>query len=123
MKLLVTGGAGYIGSHACVEFLQVGHDVVVVDNLSNSSKESIKRVEGITKRKVVFYHADLLDKKAMLKIFKKNKFDAVVHFAGLKAVGESVQFPLKYYQNNIIGSLVLFELMVELAQVTSLAGW
>lgn len=109
--ILVTGGAGYIGSHTCVELLNSGYNVVVFDNLFNSSKESLKRVEKITGKKVKFYEADMRDKAAMEKIFAENKIDAVIHFAGLKAVGESVQKPLLYYDNNITGTLVLLEAM------------
>ena len=95
--ILVTGGAGYIGSHTCVELLEAGYGVVVVDNLSNSSKESLKRVENITGKTVKFYEADIADKEAMKKVFEENEIFGVIHFAGLKAVGESVQKPLEYY--------------------------
>jgi len=111
MKILVTGGAGYIGSHTVVELLASGHDVVVVDNLSNSSAESLKRVEEISGRKVRFYEADCCDHAALEKVFATNKFDAVMHFAGLKAVGESVTKPLEYYRNNIDSTLTLCGLM------------
>lgn len=111
MNILVTGGAGYIGTHTCVELLENNHSVVVVDNLSNSKKESIKRVEAITNKKVKFYKMDILDEKGLNLVFKSNKIDAVIHFAGLKAVGESVEEPLKYYQNNITGTLILLEVM------------
>jgi len=111
MNILVTGGAGYIGSHTCVELLDNNHNVIVVDNLSNSKKEAINRVEAITNKKVKFYEIDILDKKGLDLVFKSNTIDAVVHFAGLKAVGESVEEPLKYYQNNITGTLVLLEVM------------
>ncbi len=112
MSILVTGGAGYIGSHTCVELLNQGYEVVVVDNLSNSSKISLDRVERITGKKLSFYEADLLDKAAIEEIFEKeNAIDAVIHFAGLKAVGESVQKPLEYYYNNITGTLILCEVM------------
>lgn len=111
MTILVTGGSGYIGSHACVELLNKGFEVVVIDNLSNSSKESLKRVEMITGKKIKFYIADLKDKEPLEKIFNENKIDAVMHFAGLKAVGESSSIPLKYYSNNIIGTLNLCEVM------------
>ncbi len=111
MNILVTGGAGYIGTHTCVELLNHGHDVVIVDNFVNSEKESIKRVEEITNKKIKFYEIDILNEKALDLVFKSNKIDAVIHFAGLKAVGESVEFPLKYYNNNITGSIVLFETM------------
>ncbi len=110
-NVLVTGGAGYIGSHTCVELLNSGYNVVVFDNLSNSSRESLARVEKITGKKVEFYEADMRDRAAMEKIFAENKIDAVIHFAGLKAVGESVQKPLLYYDNNIAGTLVLLETM------------
>lgn len=111
MKILVTGGAGYIGSHTVVELQESGYDVVVVDNLSNSSEESLNRVEKITGKKVPFYKADILDREAMNKIFDTEKVDAVIHFAGLKAVGESVAKPWEYYENNIAGTLVLVDVM------------
>lgn len=113
MQILLTGGAGYIGSHTCVELLNSGYDVVVADNLSNSNVESLKRVKQITGKDVKFYKADILDKKAMRKIFKKNNIEVVIHFAGLKAVGESNQIPLKYYENNISGTVALCEVMNE----------
>lgn len=113
MSIIVTGGAGYIGSHTCVELLNLGYDVTVIDNLSNSKEESIKRVCEITGKKVTFYKADLLDKEALKEIFKKTDTEAVIHFAGLKAVGESVELPLKYYQNNVTGTLNLCEVMSE----------
>lgn len=111
MAILVTGGAGYIGSHTCIELLNAGYDVVVVDNLSNSCMESVKRVEEITGKKVTFYEEDILNRAGLEKIFEKESIDSVVHFAGLKAVGESVRKPLEYYQNNIAGTLVLCEVM------------
>lgn len=111
MRILVTGGAGYIGSHTCVELLNLGYEVVVVDNLCNSSEESLKRVEQITGKKPIFYQADLLDKEALEQIFAKEPVDAVIHFAGLKAVGESVAKPLEYYHNNITGTLILCDVM------------
>ncbi len=111
MSILVTGGAGYIGSHACVELLNAGLEVVVIDNLSNSNEEALKRVEKITGKSIKFYKEDLLDKEALEEIFKKDKIDAVMHFAGLKAVGESVSQPLRYYHNNISGTLALCEVM------------
>ena len=111
MSILVTGGAGYIGSHTCVELLQAGYEVCVVDNLSNSKKQSLERVREITGKSFTFYQADLLDRKAMEEIFEKEHIDAVLHFAGLKAVGESVSKPLWYYQNNITGTLILCEMM------------
>lgn len=107
----MTGGAGYIGSHTCVELLNQGQEVVVVDNLCNSSEESLNRVKQITGKDVTFYKADLLDKDAMEEIFSKETIDAVIHFAGLKAVGESVAKPLEYYHNNITGTLVLCDVM------------
>ncbi len=110
-KILVTGGAGYIGSHTVVELLDNGYDVVVVDNLSNSSKESLNRVEQITGKTVKFYENDIADMDAMGKIFEENDIDAVIHFAGLKAVGESVEKPLEYYKNNISGTLNMCEVM------------
>jgi UDP-glucose 4-epimerase len=113
MKILVTGGAGYIGSHTCVELLNSGYEVIVIDNLSNSKEESLKRVQKITGKKLKFYKEDLLDKKALAAIFAKSKIDSVIHFAGLKAVGESVQIPLKYYHNNVTGTLILLEAMNE----------
>lgn len=111
MAVLVTGGAGFIGSHTCIELLEAGYEVVVVDNLCNSSEESLKRVEKITGKKVSFYEADLLDREAMENIFDKENIESVIHFAGLKAVGESVQKPLEYYYNNITGTLVLCDVM------------
>ena len=110
-KILVTGGAGFIGSHTCVELLDSGYEVVVVDNLCNSSKESLKRVEKITGKSVKFYEADIADKDAMNKVFEENDISCVIHFAGLKAVGESVPKPLEYYQNNISGTLNMCEVM------------
>lgn len=111
MKILVTGGAGYIGSHTCVELLSAGYEVVVVDNLYNSSSKSLDRVEQITGKKVTFYEADLLDREALDDIFAKESVEAVIHFAGLKAVGESVAKPLEYYHNNITGTLILCDVM------------
>ena len=98
--ILVTGGAGYIGSHTCVELLNAGYDVVVVDNLCNSCRESLKRVEEITGKKLTFYEVDLLDEPALDAVFQNENIDAVIHFAGLKAVGESVYKPLEYYRNS-----------------------
>ncbi|CCF58840.1 hypothetical protein KAFR_0F02430 [Kazachstania africana CBS 2517] len=109
--VLVTGGAGYIGSHTVVELIENGYDCVIVDNLSNSSYESVARLEVLTKHHIPFYHADLCDHEKLETVFKENKIDSVIHFAGLKAVGESTQIPLKYYHNNILGTLVLLELM------------
>ncbi|AUS95214.1 UDP-glucose 4-epimerase GalE [Clostridium thermosuccinogenes] len=111
MAILVTGGAGYIGSHTVVELLQNGYEVVVVDNLSNSKPEALKRVKEITGKDFKFYKVDLLDRDGLEQVFKENKLEAVIHFAGLKAVGESVSIPLKYYYNNITGTLILCELM------------
>ena len=102
MSVLVTGGAGYIGSHTCVEMIKSGYDVVVVDNLSNSKLESLKRVEKIVGKKIKFYEADVCDEAALDKIFNENKIECVIHFAGLKAVGESCEKPLEYYNNNIV---------------------
>jgi UDP-glucose 4-epimerase len=113
MKILVTGGAGYIGSHTCVELLNVGHEVVVVDNLDNSSEESLRRVEELTGKSLVFHKVDLLDRDALDAVFKDAGIEAVIHFAGLKAVGESVAVPLRYYHNNITGTLILCEVMAE----------
>ena len=109
--ILVTGGAGYIGSHTCVQLLDAGYDVVVVDNLCNSCKESLKRVEEITGKKLTFYEVDLLDEPALNRVFDNENVDAVIHFAGLKAVGESVYKPLEYYHNNITGTLILCDVM------------
>jgi UDP-glucose 4-epimerase len=111
MAILVTGGAGYIGSHTCVELLNLGYEIVVVDNLSNSSKESLRRVEEITGKSIPFYQVDLLDKESLENVFEKNRVDSVIHFAGLKAVGESVEKPLEYYYNNITGTLNLCDIM------------
>lgn len=111
MSILVTGGAGYIGSHTCVELLNAGYDVVVVDNLSNSKKEALNRVEEITGKQVHFYQVDLVDQQAVTEIFAHRPIDAVIHFAGLKAVGESVTIPLRYYQNNLVSTLVLCDVM------------
>ena len=110
-QILVTGGAGYIGSHTCVELLESGYDVVVVDNLCNSSEESLRRVEQITGKQVTFYKLDIADRAGMETVFQNHEIQAVIHFAGLKAVGESVQKPMLYYQNNITGTLVLCEVM------------
>lgn len=118
-NILVTGGAGYIGSHTCVELLNAGHDVVVLDNLSNSSEESLKRVQILTSKKLDFVEGDILDQHILDHIFTTHKIDAVIHFAGLKAVGESQQIPLKYFENNISGSISLVKAM-ERAQVFKL---
>ncbi len=112
MKILVTGGAGFIGSHTCVELLTVGHEVVVVDNLCNSVRESLNRVERITGKAVAFHLADICDAEALDKVFKADgPFEAVIHFAALKAVGESCEIPLAYYKNNIAGTIALCEAM------------
>ncbi|MCH5270190.1 MAG: UDP-glucose 4-epimerase GalE [Lachnospiraceae bacterium] len=113
MAILVTGGAGYIGSHTVVELQNAGYEVVVLDNLSNASEKSLQRVEQITGKPVTFYKADILDKAAMEDIFSKESIDSVIHFAGLKAVGESVQKPWEYYNNNITGTLTLIQVMRE----------
>ncbi len=113
MAILLTGGAGYIGSHTCVEMLNAGYDVIVADNLNNSSEESLKRVKKITGKDVKFYKADVCDYDAMRKIFSENKIDAVVHFAGHKAVGESVKKPVMYYKNNLESTITLIEVMNE----------
>ena len=113
MNILLAGGAGYIGSHTAVELLTAGHDVVIVDNYCNSCAEAVNRVEEVSGKKVVSYEADVKDKAAMAKIFAENKIDCVIHFAGLKAVGESVQKPIEYYRNNIDTTLTLLECMKE----------
>jgi UDP-glucose 4-epimerase len=113
MAILVTGGAGYIGSHTCVELLQAGYEVVVVDDLSNSKEEALSRVRKITGKKLKFHKINLLDKPNLENVFREENIDAVIHFAGLKAVGESVTQPLRYYNNNITGTLNLCELMKE----------
>ena len=111
MAILVTGGAGYIGSHTCIELINAGYDVVVVDNLCNSNKESLKRVESIVGKEIPFYEVDIRDAKGLGEVFEKEDISAVIHFAGLKAVGESVAKPLEYYDNNIAGTLVLCDVM------------
>ena len=111
MKILVTGGMGYIGSHTCVELLNAGHQVVVLDNLSNSHRSVQTRVERISGKRLAFVEADIRDRAALEAAFAAHKVEAVIHFAGLKAVGESVQQPLRYYDNNVTGSVVLFETM------------
>ena len=111
MRILVTGGAGYIGSHTCVELLNEGYEVVVVDNLYNASQKSLERVQEITGKTLTFYQADLLDQPAIDKILDQEKVDAVIHFAGYKAVGESVAKPIEYYHNNITGTLLLCDSM------------
>lgn len=111
MDVLVTGGAGYIGSHTCIELLGAGHNVIVVDNLSNSSYEALRRVEEITGQRVKFHQIDICDREALETVFRGNTIDAVIHFAGLKAVGESVEKPYMYYHNNVHGTLVLCDVM------------
>lgn len=111
MAILVTGGAGYIGSHTVVELQNAGYEVVVLDNLSNSSEASLERVKAITGKPVKFYKADILDRKALNEVFDKESIDSCIHFAGLKAVGESVQKPWEYYENNIAGTLTLVDVM------------
>ena len=111
MAVLVTGGAGYIGSHTCVELLESGKDIVVVDNFCNSKPEALNRIKKITGKDFKFYEADLLDREAVKRIFDENEIDSVIHFAGLKAVGESVSIPLRYYHNNITSTLILCEEM------------
>jgi len=110
-KVLVTGGAGYIGSHTCVELLQAGHEVIVLDNLSNSSEETLHRVQQLTQKSLVFIQGDIRDHQVLDQIFDEYKIDAVIHFAGLKAVGESQQVPLVYFDNNIAGSIALVQAM------------
>lgn len=110
-KVLVTGGAGYIGSHTCVELLQAGHEVIVLDNLSNSSEEALHRVQQLTQKSLVFIQGDIRDHQVLDQIFDEYKIDAVIHFAGLKAVGESQQVPLLYFDNNIAGSIALVQAM------------
>jgi UDP-glucose 4-epimerase len=113
MNILVTGGAGYIGSHTCLELLQAGHSVVVIDNLVNSKEESLHRVQAIAGRSLVFYPVDLLDRPAVQRVFKEQTIDAVIHFAALKAPGESVEQPLRYYHNNLTGTIYLLQIMQE----------
>ncbi len=110
-KILVTGGAGYIGSHTCLELLEADFEVVVVDNLDNSVEESLHRVRALTGREIEFHEVDICDGPALAKVFAAHRFDAVVHFAGLKAVGESCEIPLRYYENNIVGTLELLKVM------------
>ena len=113
MRILVTGGAGYIGSHACLVLLEAGHQVIVVDNLANSTKESLKRVQQITNKELAFHPVDLLNRESLETVFSGSDIDAVMHFAGLKSVGESNSIPLRYYHNNITGSLILCEVMAK----------
>jgi UDP-glucose 4-epimerase len=112
-NILVTGGAGYIGSHTCVELLGAGHDLVVIDNLSNSKRAVLERVEKIAGRAPLFLEVDIRDRGALRDVFRAHEIDAVIHFAGLKAVGESVAQPLRYYDNNVSGGIALFEVMAE----------
>jgi len=107
--ILITGGAGYIGSHTCVALLEKGYCVVVLDNYSNSSKDVISKIEKLTNKKIQVYEADVRDRQALKRLFLDNNIDAIIHFAGLKAVGESVQKPVEYYDNNVCGSVILFE--------------
>ena len=111
MKILVTGGAGYIGSHTCIELLNEGYEIIVVDNFSNSKPEALKRIQEISNKKFKFYELDILNKAALEEVFLEHKIEAVIHFAGLKAVGESVKVPISYYHNNITGTLILSEVM------------
>ncbi len=111
MKILVTGGAGYIGSHTVLDLLQAGYEVVIVDNLFNAKEEAVRRVEEIAGRRVEFHQVDLLDRAALERVFSGTQIDAVIHFAGLKAVGESVKIPLRYYHNNLTGTFLLCEAM------------
>lgn len=111
MAILVTGGAGYIGSHTCVELLNAGYETIILDNLCNSKRESVNRIEELSGKKVKFIECDIRDKAALDKVFAENKIEAVIHFAGLKAVGESVSKPLEYYDNNIGGTVTLLEAM------------
>jgi UDP-glucose 4-epimerase len=111
MNILVTGGAGYIGSHTCVELLQNGYDILVVDNLSNSKEESLRRVQELGGKGLKFYKADILDRDNLSRVFDENEIQSVIHFAGLKAMGESVNIPLQYFHNNVSGTLVLLEVM------------
>ena len=113
MNVLVTGGCGYIGSHTSVELLNRGYNVIIVDNLSNSKRSVVSKIEKITHKKVKFYEDDACDKEALRRIFKENKIDMVIHFAGFKAVFESIQSPLKYYRNNLVSTICLCEVMKE----------
>ena len=111
MSILVTGGAGFIGSHTCVELLEIGEDLVIVDNFSNSSPKVLEKIKEITGKNFKFYEVDLLDRENLEKVFEENDIESVIHFAGLKAVGESVQKPIEYYHNNITGTLILLDVM------------
>jgi UDP-glucose 4-epimerase len=111
MRILVTGGVGYIGTHTCIELIEVGYEVIVVDNLCNSSLEALKRVEKITQQSITFYQVDVRNKVALTQIFEQHAIDGVIHFAGLKAVGESVEMPIEYYDANVGGTFVLADVM------------
>jgi len=113
MKILVTGGSGYIGSHTCIELIKAGYEVVVVDNLCNSSLESLKRVEGLIDCNIPFHKVDVRDKQALTRVFEQHSIDGVIHFAGLKSVGESVEKPIEYYDTNVGGTFILAEVMCE----------
>ena len=112
MNILITGGAGYIGSHTLIELNKAGYDFVVYDNLSNSSSESLSRVENLINKKIEFIQGDIRNKETLKTVFEKYSIDSVIHFAGLKAVGESVEKPLEYYDNNVVGTLRLLEVMI-----------
>ena len=111
MKILVTGGIGFIGSHTCVELLESGHEIVVIDNLSNCSIDAVDKIKAITGKDFKFVECDIRDRELLNKIFSENDFDCVIHFAGLKAVGESVSMPLSYYENNVGGTVALLQVM------------
>ena len=111
MKVLVTGGLGYIGSHTCVELLEGGYEVIIVDNLSNSKIEVLDKIKEITSKDVKFYKINYLDRKELEKVFEENEIDSVINFAGFKAVGESTKMPLEYYENNVSGAIVLLQTM------------
>ena len=113
MKILVTGGAGYIGSHTSIVLLEQGHEVVVVDNLCNSKRVAVERIEELSGKQVTFYQYDVCDEEKMRQVFQKENIEAVIHFAGLKAVGESVSIPLRYYDNNLVSTLTLLKVMKE----------
>ena len=111
MKILVMGGAGYIGSHTCIELIKAGYEVVVIDNLCNSSLESVKRVEKLSESDIPFHKVDVRDKAGLTRVFERYSIDGVIHFAGLKAVGESVEKPIEYYNTNVGGTFILAEVM------------